>query len=140
MASYNRVTLVGNLTRDPEMKTIASGLVIAEMGIAVNDRVKKGEQWVDEVCFVDLTSFSKTAEVCGRYLKKGSQVLIEGKLRLEQWDSKDGQKRSKHKVVVDKMVMLGSKNDSQDLGDGVPTKREQPVAQRRQEADDLTPF
>lgn len=108
MASYNRVILVGNLTRDFELRYIPSGTAVAEIGLAVNDRVKKGDQWIDETTFVDVTLWGKTAEVANQYLNKGSSVLIEGRLKLEQWE-KDGQKRSKLKVVADKMQMLGAK-------------------------------
>ncbi len=108
MASYNRVILVGNLTRDPELRYIPSGTAVADIGLAVNDRVKKGNDWVDETTFVDVTLWARTAEVANEYLSKGSNVLIEGRLKLETWE-KDGQKRSKMKVVADKMQMLGSR-------------------------------
>ena len=109
MASYNRVILVGNLTRDPELRYIPSGTAVTDIGLAVNDRVKKGNDWVDETTFVDVTLWARTAEVANEYLSKGSSVLIEGRLKLEQWE-KDGQKRSKMKVVADKMQMLGSRS------------------------------
>lgn len=108
MASYNRVILVGNLTRDPELRYIPSGTAVSEIGLAVNDRVKKGDQWVDETTFVDITLWARTAEVANEYLSKGSSVLIEGRLKLDSWE-KDGQKRSKLRVVADKMQMLGGR-------------------------------
>ncbi|MEM9187216.1 MAG: single-stranded DNA-binding protein [Planctomycetota bacterium] len=108
MASYNRVVLVGNLTRDPELRYIPSGTAVSEIGLAVNDRVKKGDQWVDETTFVDVTLWARTAEVCNEYCSKGSSVLIEGRLKLDTWE-KDGQKRSKLRVVADKMQMLGGR-------------------------------
>lgn len=106
MASYNRVILVGNLTRDPELRYIPSGTAVSEIGLAVNDRVKKGDQWVDETTFVDVTLWARTAEVANEYLSKGSSVLIEGRLKLDTWE-KDGQKRSKLRVIGEKMQMLG---------------------------------
>ncbi|MAT72281.1 MAG: single-stranded DNA-binding protein [Planctomycetaceae bacterium] len=106
MASFNRVILVGNLTRDPELRYISSGTAVSEIGLAVNDRVKRGDQWVDETTFVDVTLWARTAEVANEYLSKGSPVLIEGRLKLDQWE-KDGQKRSKLRVVGEKMQMLG---------------------------------
>ncbi|TWT47666.1 single-stranded DNA-binding protein [Botrimarina hoheduenensis] len=109
MASYNRVVLVGNLTRDPELRYIPSGAAVSEIGLAVNDRVKKGDQWVDETTFVDVTLWSRTAEVANEYLTKGSSVLIEGRLKLDTWE-KDGQKRSKLRVVADKMQMLSGRS------------------------------
>ena len=108
MASYNRVVLVGNLTRDPEVRYIPSGTAVCDIGLAVNDRVKRGEQWVDETTFVDITLWARTAEIANEYLSKGSSVLIEGRLKLDTWE-KDGQKRSKLKVVADKMQMLGGR-------------------------------
>jgi single-strand DNA-binding protein len=108
MASYNRTILVGNLTRDVELRYIPSGTAVAEIGLAVNDRVKKAEQWVDETTFVDVTLWARTAEVAAEYLSKGSSVLIEGRLKLDTWE-KDGQKRSKLKVIADKMQMLGGR-------------------------------
>jgi len=106
--SYNRTILVGNLTRDVELRHIPSGTAVAEIGLAVNDRVKKGDQWVDETTFVDVTLWARTAEVAAQYLRKGSSVLIEGRLKLETWE-KDGQRRSKLKVIADSMRMLDGK-------------------------------
>jgi len=108
MASYNRVILVGNLTRDIELRYLQSGAAVADIGLAVNERVKKGNEWVDEANFFDITLFGKTAEVAAQYLTKGSNVLVEGRLRFETWE-KDGQKRSKVKVIADKMQMLGGR-------------------------------
>jgi single-strand DNA-binding protein len=108
MASFNRVILVGNLTRDPELRYIPSGSAVSEIGLAVNDRVKKGDQWVDETTFVDVTLWGRTAEVANEYLSKGSSVLIEGRLKLDSWE-KDGQKRSKLRVIAEKMQMLGGR-------------------------------
>jgi len=108
MASYNRVTLVGNLTRDPELRYIPSGMAVSDIGLAINDRVKRNDQWTEETTFVDVTLWGRTAEVANEYLSKGSSVLIEGRLKLDMWE-KDGQKRSKLKVVGEKMQMLGSK-------------------------------
>ncbi len=117
MASYNRVVLLGNLTRDVELKYTPSQVAIAKIGLAVNDRVKKNNEWVDETTFVDITFFGRTAEVAGEYLNKGSQILIEGRLRYETWES-EGQKRSKLSVVGDKLQMLGSRS-----GGGGPNAR-----------------
>lgn len=110
MASFNRVVLVGNLTRDPELRHIPSGMAVTEIGLAVNDRVKRGNEWVDEATFVDITLWGRTAEVACEYLEKGASVLIEGRLKLEQWDDKEsGAKRSKLKVVGERLQMLGGK-------------------------------
>ncbi|QDV72536.1 single-stranded DNA-binding protein [Botrimarina mediterranea] len=117
MASYNRVVLVGNLTRDIELRYIPSGTAVAEIGLAVNDRVKRGDQWVDETTFVDVTLWGRTAEVANQYLNKGSSILIEGRLKLDTWE-KDGQKRSKLRVVAEKMQMLGGRGEGGGGGGG----------------------
>ena len=109
MASFNRVILVGNLTRDPELRHIPSGTAVSEIGMAVNDRVKKDGQWVDETTFVDVTLWGRTAEVACEYLNKGAPLLIEGRLKLDRWE-KEGQKHSKLRVVADRMQMLGGRS------------------------------
>ena len=104
MASYNRVILMGNLTRDAEVRHLPSGIPVADIGLAVNDRYqdKQSGEWVDRPNFIDCTAFGKSAESIDRFFKKGSAILIEGKLRFEQWDDKtSGQKRSKLKVIID---------------------------------------
>lgn len=112
MASFNRVILVGNVTRDLELRYTQSGLAVTDLGLAVNDRRKdQSGEWIDETTFVDVTLWGRQAEVAGDYLRKGSPVLIEGRLKLDQWEQ-DGQKRYKLKVTGDRMQLLGSKNDS----------------------------
>lgn len=107
MASFNRVILMGNITRDIELRYIQSGTAVTELGLAVNDRRKTATgEWVDETTFVDVTLWGRTAEVASEYLGKGSPVLIEGRLKLDQWET-EGQKRSKLRVVGEKMQMLG---------------------------------
>ena len=112
MASFNKVILVGNVTRDIELRSINSGSSVCDLGMAVNDRKKNASgEWVDEVTFIDVTLWNRTAEIAAEYLGKGSSVLIEGRLKLEQWES-DGQRRSKLKVIGDRMQMLGGKKES----------------------------
>ena len=109
MASFNRVILVGNLTRDPELRYIPSGAAVTDIGLAVNDRRKNAQgEWVDETTFVDVTLWSRLAEIASEYLNKGSPVLIEGRLKLDTWE-KEGKKQSKLRVVGEKMQMLGGK-------------------------------
>lgn len=110
MASFNRVILVGNLTRDIELKYLQSGTAVTEIGLAINDRRKNQQtgEWIDEPVFVDVTLWGRTAEIASEYLGKGSNVLIEGRLKFDQWE-KDGQKRSKLRVVGETMQMLGAK-------------------------------
>ena len=112
MASYNRVIIVGNLTRDVELRYIPSGTAVTDITLAVNERIKRNDQWVEEANFFDVTMWGRTAEVAAEYLSKGSNVLVEGRLRQEKWEQ-DGQKRSKVKVICDKMQMLGSKGGGQ---------------------------
>lgn len=119
MASFNRVILVGNLTRDPELKYTAGNTAVSEIGLAVNDRRKSASgEWIDETTFVDITLWGRTAEVASEYLSKGSSVLIEGRLKLDSWESKEGQKRSKLRVVGEKMQMLSGKGGGGGGGGG----------------------
>lgn len=110
MASFNRVILMGNLTRDPELRYIPSGTAVSDIGLAVNDR-RKGPNgdWIEETTFVDVTLWGRQAEIANEYLTKGSPVLIEGRLKLDSWQDKDGQKRSKLKVIGDNMRMVGGR-------------------------------
>ena len=108
MASFNKVILMGNLTRDVELKYTSSQTAVTEITVAVNDR-RRGQdgQWQDETTFVDVTLWGRTAEVADQYLGKGSGVMIEGRLRLDQWDDKQtGQKRSRLRVTGERMQML----------------------------------
>jgi single-strand DNA-binding protein len=115
MRSFNRVILVGNLTRDPELRYIPSGMAVSDIGLAVTDRFKRNDQWVEEPVFVDITLWGRTAEIANEYLSKGSPVLIEGRLKLDRWE-KDGQKHSKLKVVAEQLQMLGSRDGSRGGG------------------------
>ena len=101
MNSFNKVILLGNLTRDPEVRYTPGGTAVASFAIAVNRRYKQGEEMKDEVSYIDIVVFGKTAENCGQYLNKGDAILIEGRLQQRRWDDKDsGQKRSKVEVVA----------------------------------------
>lgn len=109
MASYNRVVLVGNTTRDLELRYVPSGMAVCDMGLAVNDRRKDASgNWSEETTFVDVTLWGKTAQIAAEYAKKGTPVLIEGRLKMDTWET-DGQKRSKLKVVGERLVLLGSR-------------------------------
>ncbi len=107
---YNRVVLVGNLTRDPELRYLPSGSSVCNTAIATSRKFKKNDgSPSEEVCFIDIAFFGRTGEIANQYLKKGSKVLVEGRLKLEQWTDQNGGKRSKHSVTVDSMQMLDSK-------------------------------
>jgi single-strand DNA-binding protein len=129
MASYNRVILVGNLTRDPEIRYISSGTAVCEIGLAVNNRRKNADgAWVDEPVFVDITLWERSAEVASEYLTKGSPLLVEGHLKLDTWQAQDGQKRSKLKVVGDRIQLLGGRQEGGPPGEGAsrPAPRREP--------------
>ncbi|MFA6930381.1 MAG: single-stranded DNA-binding protein [Lentisphaeria bacterium] len=114
MANLNKVMLMGNLTRDPLIKATASGLVICEFGLATNRHYKtaQGEDR-EEVCFIDLEAFGKTAELCGRFLHRGAPAYIEGRLKLDQWvDKTSGQNRSKLRVMVETVQFLERRPDA----------------------------
>ncbi len=107
---YNKLIVVGNLTKDIEIKYTQSNLTIASTGIATNKKFKNQMgQEKEEVMFLDITFFGRTAEIANQYLKKGSQILVDGRLKLDQWTDTSGQKRSKHSLVVESMKMLGSR-------------------------------
>ena len=110
--SINRVVITGNLTRDPEVRTTASGTSIMSMGVAVNDRRKNNQtgEWEDYANFIDCTMFGTRAANVAQYLNKGTKVAIEGKLRWSQWE-RDGQKRSKIEVMVDDLEFMSSRNN-----------------------------
>jgi single-strand DNA-binding protein len=120
MANLNKVMLMGNLTRDPEVRYTPKGTAVAELGLAINrvytaDNNEKRE----ETTFVDVTLWGRTAEIAGEYLKKGRPVFIEGRLQLDTWDDKQtGQKRSKLKVVGEAMQLMGSRGDGGGGGGG----------------------
>lgn len=109
--SINRVVISGNLTRDPELRTTASGMPIMSLGVAVNDRRKNNQtgEWEDYANFIDCTMFGTRAQNIQRFLSKGTKVTIEGKLRWSQWE-RDGQKRSKIEVIVDSLDFMSSRN------------------------------
>ena len=109
--NFNKVVVMGNMTRDIELRTIPSGTRVADITVAVNDRVKKGEEWVDESTFVDITVWGKTAEFVERFGGKGKSVLIEGRLKQDKWvDKQSGQNRTKLKVVAENVVFCGGKD------------------------------
>lgn len=114
MASFNKVILVGNLTRDPEVRYTPGGSAVCDIGLAVNSQWtdKRTNERKEDVTFIDVTLWGRTAEIAGEYLAKGRSVLIEGRLTMDKWDDKEtGQKRSKLKVVADNLHMLGSRPD-----------------------------
>jgi single-strand DNA-binding protein len=127
MANLNRVLLIGNLTRDPEVRYTPKGTAVAEMSLAINRYTQtEGGEKKEEVTFVDVTLWARLAEISGEYLKKGKPVFIEGRLQLDTWDDKQtGQKRSRLRVIAESMQLLGTRENAN--GD-------RPNADRRQGA------
>ena len=108
MASYNRIVLVGNLTRDPQLSYTPSNTAVCKFGLATNHRFKDRDgNMRDEVCFVDCTVFGRGAETFNQYMGKGRSILVEGRLKLDQWTTPEGDKRSKHEVIVENFTFLG---------------------------------
>ena len=119
MKSVNKVTLLGNVTRDPELRYTPGGTPVTDLGLAVNDRRKTAEgEWVEEATFVDVTLWGRTAEIASEYLSKGSAALIEGRLKLDSWETNEGQKRSKLKVVGERLQLLGARGGGGGGGSG----------------------
>ena len=110
---FNKVILVGNLTRDIELRYTQSGSGIANTAIATSRKFTQNGEKKEEVCFVDITFFGRSAEIANQYLRKGSKILVEGRLKFDQWVDQNGQKRSKHSVIAETMQMLDSKGDNQ---------------------------
>ena len=132
----NKVILLGNLTKDITIRYSQGGLAIGNTSIATNRRYKSQDgQQKEEVCFVGLTMFGKTAEIANQYLAKGKKVMIEGRLQLDQWTDQNGQKQSKHSVVVENLQMLGSKNDTEPK---TKTPESKPVAKNDEPISDYT--
>ncbi|MCL4361249.1 single-stranded DNA-binding protein [Candidatus Dependentiae bacterium] len=124
MAGYNRIILVGNLTRDPDFKQLESGQGVCKFNVASNRQFKNKQTgaMVQEVCFVDVDVWGPQAESCKQYLQKGRPVLVEGRLKLDSWKEASGTQRSKHSIVAEKVVFLGSgssnSNDTNAVEDG----------------------
>ena len=149
MASFNKVILMGNLTRDPETRVTATGLTICKLGLAVSRSftTKDGERR-EETTFVDIDAFGKQAEVITKYFRKGKPILIEGRLKLDQWEPNEGQKRSKMGVVMATFQFVGNRDDSDSNNNSgayqqsSPPKRqvaaEKPAASEDFSADDDT--
>jgi single-strand DNA-binding protein len=139
MASFNKVILVGNLTRDPELRYTPKGMAIAKIGLAVNRNwtSESGEK-KEEVTFVDVDAFGRQAETLAQYMKKGSPLLVEGRLKLDQWDDKQtGQKRSKLGVIVEGFQFLGGGNRTE--GGEAPRRPAAPAPSSSPEPDTPPP-
>ena len=119
MASFNKVILVGNLTRDPQLSYTPNNTAICKFGIATNHKWKDRENNVrEETCFVDCTIFGRAGETFNQYMKKGQSALLEGRLQYQQWTTPEGDKRAKHEVIVDNFTFLGGRGDGNARGEG----------------------
>ncbi len=121
MANVNKVFLIGNLTRDPELRYTPQGTAVGEFGLAINRQWKgpNGEK-KEEVCFVDCQAWARGAEIISEYCKKGSSLFVEGRLKLDSWEGKDGQKRSRMRVVVENFQFLGAPTGRRPPAEGGP--------------------
>lgn len=131
MASYNRVIIMGNLTRDPEHRQLASGQAVCRLGLASNRQFKNKQtgMMVQEVCFVDVDVWGPQAESCNQYLQKGRPVLVEGRLKLDSWVDNDGQRRSKHSIVADRVTFLGTTAQAEQGEEEGFAKPEEPASE-----------
>src|SRR5262245_39036197 len=120
MASFNKVILLGNLTRDPELRYTPQGSAVCEFALALNYQYmnKQTGQKVEEVSFIDIVAWGKTGEICAEYLKKGRQVMIEGRLKQDRWEAQDGKKMSKVRVTAENVQFVGSRPQGEGGGGG----------------------
>jgi single-strand DNA-binding protein len=109
---FNKVILIGNLTRDPELRYTPQGTSVCNFGLAVNRKYKQGEEMKEEVTFINIVVFGKQADTCGQYLNKGSSILVEGRLQERRWETEDGQKRSKHEIVAQNIRFMSKKQST----------------------------
>lgn len=147
----NKVVLIGNLTRDIELRYTQSGYCVGNAGIAVTRKFKNAQgETVEETCFIDVKFFGRTAEVANQYLRKGSKLAVEGRLKLEQWQDQSGQNRSKHVVEVESLEMLGSNQGGQNSqgggtqnyaqSGGAQSRAKKAAADKYDDGNDTIPF
>ena len=131
---FNKIVLVGHLTRDIELRYTQGGAAIGSAGIAVTRKYTLNSEKREETCFIDITFFGKQAEIANQYLGKGSKLLVEGRLKFDQWTDNNGQNRSKHSIAVESMEMLGdAKQNNQDYQQGASKKPQQQKQPQRQQ-------
>ena len=142
MASLNKVILLGNLTRDPELRYAPNGTPVARFGLAVNtSRAGQGDERKEEVCFVDIVAFGRQAETASEYLSKGRPALVEGRLQWRSWEGQDGQKRSKHEVIAERIQFMprGREEGTERTSPGSSMERTPPGPSRAGEEMDFAP-
>ena len=139
MASYNRVILMGNLTRDPEMKYLPSGTAVTNFGLAMSEKYTDRESGdlKETVCFVDVEAWGRQGEIVNEYLSKGSPVFIEGSLKFDSWETPEGEKRNKLKVRVFRLQLIGGRRDGDEMGggyaDAIPAEQSQAQPEQTQD-------
>lgn len=138
MANFNKVILAGNLTRDPQLSYLPSNTAVCEFGLAINRkwRSQNGEM-KDETCFVEIRAYGKPAETLNQYMNKGKPLMVEGRLKYDQWEGKDGQKRSKLYVIAENFQFLGAPSGGGQRGGERPVASSAP---RGQMADEMPPM
>jgi len=142
MASLNKVILLGNLTRDPELRYAPNGTPVTRFGLAVNTaRAGQGDERKEEVCFVDIVAFGRQAETASEYLSKGRPALVEGRLQWRSWEGQDGQKRSKHEVIAERIQFMprGREEGTERTSPGPSVERTPPGPSRAGEEMDFAP-
>jgi len=112
VAGFNKVILIGNLTKNPELRYTPNGTPVTSFGLAVNRRYRQADDLKEEVCYIDIVVFGKQAEHCGQYLSKGNGVIVDGRLQQRRWETEDGQKRSKHEVVAQTVTFLPKRQEA----------------------------
>jgi len=136
MAGLNKCMIIGHLGKDPEIKTTQSGMAVANFSVAVSEK-RKGE---DATEWFRVVAFDKLADICGKYLTKGKQVYIEGRIQTREWEDRDGNKRQTTEIIANQMVMLGGKGDGGGGRDEAPQERPQAPAEKPYDPEDDIPF
>jgi len=144
MGTMNRVFLMGNLTRDPAVRTTPGGIAVSDLGLAVNEKYRnKAGEVVESTCFTDVVVWGRQAETCGQYLMKGSPVMVEGRLQLDQWQTEAGEKRSRLRVRADRVQFLGKGRHGGNAAPPEPSGQAAAEPEREESAgagDDQMPF
>jgi single-strand DNA-binding protein len=141
MGTMNRVFLMGNLTRAPELRKTPSGMVVSDLGVAVNEKYRnKAGEMVESVCFADVVVWGRQAETCGQYLGKGSPIIVEGRLQLDQWKTDSGENRSRLRVRADRVQFLGKPRQGATTPAGHEEDSGAEVAARQGGSNDSMPF
>jgi single-strand DNA-binding protein len=134
MSSFNKVMIMGNITRDIELRYTPKGTAVTDLGVACNRRIKQGEEWVDETTFVDVTVWGSSAEFVSKYFSKGKSIFIEGRLQMDTWtDQQSGKQRYKLKVIGENVQFAGSNTSGGGGGGGQQQQRPQQSAPQQQQ-------